>query len=164
MFNCIKSILITKSITYTYNVSKIDIINKVTNFFNRKSVLFDDTHISGEFKNIESFEIKINHIALIRGGIGKTKLIGQISELQNGKTSITLTSQIAIGYFIWFFISISIGIFNSILLIESGNLNYLFSIVLTLFIIPFMCGFISKIAVSALIERYEKYIDRMLLE
>jgi len=142
----------------------MDIINKVTNFFNKNKGLLDVTHISGKFKNIDSFEIQINHIAFIKGGIGKTKLIGQVSELQNGETNITLTSQIAIGYYIWFFISISFGITYSFFLLESGNFNYLFSIILTLFIVPFLCVFISNIAVSALFERYKKYIDRMLRE
>ncbi len=146
--------------TYSFEFSKEVLSERLTDIFQRNTIVNNDNQYSGYMSSKDSFEIKFSHIALVIGFIGNTKLLGSISSEKQEKSTIQINIKPAIGYYVWFTLGIIIGIVYIFQFIDSRNLNYLFASAFSLIIVPFLFVQIFKVIANSLIESFEKQIDQ----
>ncbi len=144
--------------TYSFEFSKEVLYERLTDIFQRNTIVNNDNQYSGYMSSKDSFEIKFSHIALLIGLIGNTKLLGSISSEKQEKSIIQIKIKPAIGYYVWFLLGIIFGIVYILQFLNSGNINHLFASAFSLIIVPSLFAHIFKVIANSLIERFEKLI------
>lgn len=160
MINHIKTFFFPPTKIYHYNSPKEAVVLKIDEVLNRKKSPFDTNDLLGEFAQQDVFSLWIHSGAFVQGGIGKSSLVGHIIESQSGETVIHLKSKPSIGLYIWFFISIAAGLGFLYNYVQTGSFNFLLWSIGILVGGPFMCIWISHVAIEAIRERYITHIDK----
>lgn len=143
---------------YSYEFSKEVLSERLTDIFQRNTIVNNDNQYSGYMSSKDSFEIKFSHIALVIGFIGNTKLLGSISSEKHENSIIQIHVKPAIGYYVWFTLGIIFGVVYLFQFFDSENTNYLIASAFSLIIVPFLFVQIFKVIANSLIESFEKLI------
>ena len=142
--------------SYSYKLSKKELYERLSAIFDQNSKETNSSQYSGNLSSNDTFELEISQIALIKGFLGKTKLVGHISSKSVDQSTIEINIKSAIGYYIWFILGIIFGIVYFFQFIDSSNLNYLFASAFSLIFVPILFIQIFKGFANALKERFEK--------
>jgi hypothetical protein len=144
--------------SYSYKLSKKELHERLSAIFDQNSKEKYSSQYTGNLSSNDTFELAISHVALIKGFLGKTKLVGHISSEGVDQTTIEIKIKPAIGYYVWFILGIIFGIVYIFQFIDSRNLNYLVASAFSLIIVPFLFVQIFKVFANALKKRFEKHI------
>ncbi len=142
--------------SYSYKLSKKELYERLSSIFEQNSKETNSSQYSGNLSSNDTFELEISHVALIKGFLGKTKLVGHISSEGVDQSTIEINIKPAIGYYVWYILGIIFGIVYIFQFIDSSNLNYLFASAFSLIIVPILFVQIFKGFANALKERFEK--------
>ncbi len=148
--------------SYSYKLSKKELYERLSSIFEQNSKETNSSQYSGNLNSNDTFELEISQNALVKGFLGKTKLVGYISSEGDDQSTIEINIKPAIGYFVWFILGIIFGIAYIFQFIDSRNLNYLFVSAFSLIIVPFLFVQIFKVFANVLRVRFETHIDQSL--
>ncbi|MES2617727.1 MAG: hypothetical protein V4613_07610 [Bacteroidota bacterium] len=162
MIKHIRTFFFPHQILYTFSLSKELIVARLDEVLNRKWTLLDNNNLLGEFKNKDTFEIWMKSAAYGTGLIGKSKLVAEILESQNGQTEVKLKAKPNIGLYIWFFVFVAFSIVYLCDAINTGSIKFILLSCLMLIGGPLLCVGISNVQIAALKDNYIKYIDKNL--
>ncbi len=157
----LKDFFKTQELKYKIKVPKHEVLLKIGQLLQNKSGLPSDHDFSGHFLNQEAFKLNLSSAAYSNPPIRLSPtLIGTIQELNSNETIIKTTIKKSLGLFLLFFISLILGVISLIILFNTTDVKFIGWPFLFLLGGPFFSVWYSNVSSTAIIERFQTFINK----
>ena len=157
----ISTFLFPKTIIYTVAEPNETIISRMKEFFERDNGFMSSNDVNGLFTGPTAFKINVMYQMYTRGAKYSSTLIGEIAKKEPNGTLIQVKMKPSLVVYIFFFISIIVGIIYLINFFSNPHItqNLFFSLaILTIgFLIPI---WIYKVSNAVLLDRFLEIIKK----